>query len=77
MSEILAETRPHGMRVNAGDSRIGAEQLLCSTCHTTLQEPVTDANTVPHAAPRVVAFWQLAPVEADWFGKSSAIYATS
>ncbi len=66
------ETRPHGMNVNAGESRIGAEQLLCSTCHTTLKEAVPEANTVPHAAPRVAAFWQLAPVEAEWFGKSSA-----
>ena len=27
------KTRPHGMNVNAGASRIGAETLLCSTCH--------------------------------------------
>ncbi|MEL7416903.1 MAG: hypothetical protein AAGJ92_13545, partial [Pseudomonadota bacterium] len=27
------QTRPHGMNVNAGESRIGAETLLCSTCH--------------------------------------------
>lgn len=66
------ETRPHGMNVNAGESRIGVERLVCSTCHTTLKEVVPDANTMPHAAPRVAASWQLAPVEAVWFGKSSA-----
>ena len=27
------KTRPHGMNVNAGDSRIGVETVLCSTCH--------------------------------------------
>jgi len=26
-------TRLHGMNVNAGESRIGAETLVCSTCH--------------------------------------------
>ena len=28
-------TRPHGMNINAGESRIGAEYLPCSTCHAT------------------------------------------
>ena len=65
------KTRPHGMNINAGESRIGAEALICSTCHTTLQEPDPDANRVPHAAPKVAMAWQLAPVEAEWFGKSS------
>ena len=59
------------MNVNAGESRIGAETLLCSTCHTTLKEPDPAANAIPHAAPKVAMVWQLAPVEAEWFGKSS------
>ena len=61
------KARPHGMNVNAGDSRIGAETLLCSTCHVER----SGLNDIPHAAPQVVMAWQLAPVEAEWFGKSS------
>lgn len=61
------KTRPHGMGVRAGESRIGAEFLLCSTCHSYSEIP----QTIPHAAPRVGATWQLAPVEADWFQQSS------
>ncbi len=60
-------TRPHGMNINAGESRIGAETLLCSTCHVERN----DLNDLPHAAPQVAMTWQLAPVEAEWFGKSS------
>ena len=59
--------RPHGMNINAGESRIGAETLLCSTCHVTS----ASGNPIPHAAPRVAMEWQLAPVEAEWFGKTS------
>ncbi len=60
-------TRPHGMNINAGDSRIGAEYVTCATCHT-----IRDGlNDQPHAAPQVAMSWQLAPVEAAWFGKSS------
>lgn len=66
------KARPHGMNVNAGESRIGAETLLCSTCHTTLKEVDEKANNSPHTAPRVAMDWQLAPVEAEWFGKSSS-----
>ena len=66
------KTRPHGMNINAGDSRIGAETLFCSTCHTTLAEVDPNANRVPHSAPRVAMAWALAPVEAEWFGKSSS-----
>ncbi len=65
------KTRPHGMNIRAGDSRIGAESVLCSTCHTTKSEDWENANTTPHAAPRVAMAWQLAPIEADWFGRSS------
>lgn len=59
--------RPHGMNINAGESRIGAETLLCSTCHVERN----GLNDLPHAAPQVAMTWQLAPVEAEWFGKSS------
>lgn len=62
------EARPHGMGIRAGESRIGAEYLLCSTCHSYSERP----QTLAHAAPRAGADWQLAPVEADWFGQSSA-----
>ncbi len=60
-------TRVHGMNVQAGESRIGAEFVLCSTCHAYREEPLD----TPHAAPQVAADWRLAPPEADWFGKSS------
>jgi len=65
------EARPHGMNVRAGESRIGAEYLQCSTCHTTKDIDWDNANAVPHAAPRVAMGWALAPVEAHWFGQSS------
>lgn len=61
------KTRVHGMNIRAGESRIGAEFLLCSTCHAYNE----GANDAPHMAPQVATNWQLAPVEADWFGKSS------
>lgn len=65
------KARPHGMNINAGESRIGAETVLCSTCHTTKSEDWQKANETPHAAPRVAMDWRLAPVEAEWFGKTS------
>ena len=60
------ETRPHGMNIDAGVSRIGAETLLCSTCHRTSQ----DLDSEPHAPPHFGIGWQLAPVEFEWFDKS-------
>ena len=66
------ETRPHGMNVNAGESRMGAESVLCSTCHITLSAPDETANLTPHTPPKVADLWRLAPVEAEWFGKSSS-----
>ena len=65
------KTRPHRMNIRAGESRIGAEFISCQTCHTTKDTDWENANTTPHAAPRVAMFWQLAPVEADWFGRTS------
>ena len=61
------KTRPHGMNIMAGESRIGAETIQCSTCHAYRE----GGNDFPHAAPQVAMNWQLAPVEADWFGKTS------
>lgn len=61
------KTRPHGMNIRAGESRIGAEFVLCQTCHSHTEHP----QDIAHAAPRVGMTWQLAPVEADWFGRSS------
>lgn len=66
------KTRPHGMNIRAGESRIGAEYLTCATCHTTKVTDWDNANAVPHAAPRVAMGWSLAPVEAHWFGRTSA-----
>jgi hypothetical protein len=60
--------RPHGMNINAGDSRIGVEYLPCSTCHITSTAPNSIANAPPHAG----LDWQLAPVEFVWTGRSSA-----
>jgi len=60
--------RPHGMNIQAGESRIGAETLLCSTCHMTTENLGSD----PHAPPRAGLDWQLAPVEFEWFDKTPA-----
>jgi len=65
------KARVHGMNIQAGNSRIGAEYLLCSTCHTTKNEDWENANTTAHAAPRVAMNWALAPVDAHWFGQTS------
>ncbi|MBI1394116.1 MAG: hypothetical protein GC152_15395 [Alphaproteobacteria bacterium] len=62
------EARPHGMNINAGASRIGAESLPCGTCHIQSTAP----NDHPHAAPHAGLTWMLAPVEFAWFGKDSA-----
>lgn len=61
------KTRPHGMNIAAGESRIGAEFVTCGTCHTRSAR----GNTMAHAAPRVDMDWQLAPAQADWFGRTS------
>jgi len=65
------KTRVHGMNIQAGQSRIGAETILCQTCHTTKSEDWSNANETEHAAPRVAMSWRLAPVEAHWFGRTS------
>ncbi len=60
-----AEPRQHGMNIRAGESRIGAETLPCSTCHG------AQNGEVPHSPPGNASGWMLAPVEAHWFGQSS------
>jgi len=65
------KTRPHGMNINAGISRIGAETMMCSTCHVTLPKTDAKANAMPNSAPKVATAWLLAPAKAHWFGKSS------
>lgn len=64
------KTRVHGMNIQAGASRMGAEFMLCSTCHVTTGKG--NRNDGPHMAPQVNAPWRLAPLEADWFGRSSS-----
>lgn len=61
-------TRSHGMNINAGESRIGAEYVTCATCHAFREG---GANDAPHMAPQVSMTWQLPPVEAEWFGQSA------
>lgn len=58
-------SRKHGMNINAGTSRSGEEHIACSTCHGATN------GTLPHAPPGAAAEWRLAPVEFEWFGKSS------
>jgi mono/diheme cytochrome c family protein len=62
------KTRPHGMNIHAGISRIGAESIACSTCHVTSALPNPPAPAPPHAG----IDWQLAPVEFLWVGKTGA-----
>jgi hypothetical protein len=57
--------RPHGMNINGGASRVGAEHIACNTCHT------QHNSEVPHGPPGANV-WLLPPVEMQWFGKSSA-----
>ena len=59
------KTRPHGMNINGGASRIGAEHIACSSCHTHRN------SQLPHGPPGA-AVWLLAPVSMQWLGKSSA-----
>ena len=56
--------RYHGMNVNADHSRIGIMTLPCSTCH---QQENSDIKHGPPGS----HVWALAPVEMEWFGKSS------
>lgn len=61
-----SKPRPHGMNINGGASRNGAENgLLCVSCHTPQNSSLIGGP--PGAKP-----WLLAPVEMQWYGKSSA-----
>lgn len=62
--EHYGGSKPHGMAVTGGPSRIGAESVLCSACHTAKNSPV------PHGPPGA-PIWLLAPVEMQWWDKSS------
>jgi hypothetical protein len=59
--------RPHGMNIDAGGDRLrdGAAYIPCTTCHSLQNSPM------PHGPPGATV-WRLAPVEMQWFGKSSA-----
>ncbi len=59
------ETRPHGMNIKAGESRIGIETIPCSACHTASNTPVAHGAPGNHV-------WHLPPAEMEWFGKTSA-----
>ena len=63
----FGEDARHGMAVQAGESRIGAESIPCRACHVTSDAP----NNTPHAPPHVLDAWRLPPIELAWFGKSS------
>ena len=54
----------HGMNINGGIDRFGARTVPCTACHQQTNSPV------PHGPPGAVV-WMLAPVEMEWFGKSS------
>jgi hypothetical protein len=59
------KARPHGMNINGGASRIGAEHIACSSCHAHRN------SQLPHGPPGAPV-WLLPPVSMQWFGKSSA-----
>lgn len=61
------EKARHGMAVQAGESRIGAESTPCRTCHITSNVP----NTVPHAPPVILVAWRLPPVSMVFADRSS------
>ncbi|MDW4500251.1 hypothetical protein R5H30_19850 [Sulfitobacter sp. D35] len=65
---VEAPEQIHGMAINAGESRIGAETLSCNACHQTSTRP----NSVPRAPPHTGMDWRLAPVEFQWTDRSSA-----
>lgn len=60
--------KPHGMNVQAGESRMGVETLVCSTCHALSTQP----NERAHAAPHVGLAWQLPPPDFAWWSRTSA-----
>ncbi|MEM8500526.1 MAG: hypothetical protein AAF542_21095 [Pseudomonadota bacterium] len=65
-TDLPNSTRAHGMWITGGVSRIGAETLLCNSCH----QKSSKRNTVPNAAPHSGMIWRLAPIEFQWTNKS-------
>jgi hypothetical protein len=63
-SSYGAKPRPHGMNIDAGESRIGAEYIPCSSCHSSRN------SQTPHGPPGART-WLLPPVSMRWFGQSS------
>ncbi|MEM7280078.1 MAG: hypothetical protein AAF438_00405 [Pseudomonadota bacterium] len=61
-------TQAHGMWIKGGNSRMGAETMLCNSCHQTSAQ----RNTKAHAAPHTGMIWRLAPTEFQWTDQSSA-----
>jgi hypothetical protein len=66
------KSRPHGMNINGGPSRkgadgprTGAEWIPCNSCHTKHNSPI------PHGPPGAED-WALPPESMQWLGKSSA-----
>lgn len=55
----------HGMYINGGVSRSGAESIVCTTCHQ------KENSEVLHGPPGAEV-WALAPLEMVWWEKSSA-----
>ena len=53
------------MNIKAGESRVGAETILCTTCHT------LNNGDINHAPPGAEV-WHLPPPEMVWYNKSSA-----
>ena len=58
-SDDAGATRPHGMAVRAGESRMGIETLPCGTCHRAAN------GALPHSAPGAPG-WALPPPEMAW-----------
>ncbi|GAC24051.1 hypothetical protein GMES_1755 [Paraglaciecola mesophila KMM 241] len=58
------KTSVHGMNISGGQSRIGVETVMCSTCHAHTN------SDEPHGPPGAPV-WMLAPVEMLWWQQSS------
>lgn len=68
--EYGAAPRPHGMNISGKGADDGANYLVCTTCHS--KQNSAAPHGPPGATKKGAAEWQLAPVEMQWFGKSSA-----
>lgn len=63
--------RPHGMNISAKGGDDGAHYLACTTCHMK-QNSDTPHGPPGATSPEGAAEWRLAPLEMQWFGKTSA-----